>query len=63
MMQPSQLGAERGIPGHHGEATETEGEEGEIEHDGALLFIDTRSMRTMDIKSRCRTTRLDVKTL
>jgi hypothetical protein len=63
MVRPSQLGAERGVPGHHGEAAETEGKKDEIEHDAALLFIDRRSMRAIDIKYRCGTTGLDVKTL
>jgi hypothetical protein len=61
MVRPSQSGAERGIPSHDGEAAETEGKKDEIQHDGALLFIDKRSMRAIEIKSQCGTTRLDVK--
>ena len=53
MMQPSQLGAERGIPGHDCEATETEGKKSEIEHDGALLCLDRTTMRAVGINSRC----------
>jgi hypothetical protein len=63
MVRPSQLGAERGIPSHDGEAAETEGKKDEIEHDGALLDLDRRSMRAIDIKYRCGTTRRDIKTL
>jgi hypothetical protein len=63
MVRPSQLGAKGGVPGHHGEAAETEGKKDEIEHDGALLFIDRSSMRAIDIKSRCGTSSRNIKTL
>jgi hypothetical protein len=40
MMRPSQLGAERGIPGHDGEAAKTECKKDKIEHSGVLLCLD-----------------------